>query len=159
MAARGPAGALCCTTCALAVLLAAIHACAQQSPPGNANDAPGWPFTDPERGSGRVVPDPTLGIESPETAGTGESCSLSSVTVTQQTTVNEATLQIPRKAKREYSNACHDLNGLFAAEGDHLIDERHRGFSAGPIPQRLRFTLPQMGQQAGSPQHAPGPLD
>lgn len=96
--------------CMLAVSLLVIPVCAQQSRPGNAHDAPGWPITNPQRGTGRVVPDATLGVQSPATDGAAESCSMWSVSGAQQTSANAATLKVPGKAEREYGKACHDLN-------------------------------------------------
>lgn len=96
--------------CMLAVSLLVIPVCAQQSRPGNANDAPGWPITNPQRGRGRVVPDATLGVQSPATDRAAESCSMWSVSGAQQTSASAATLKIAGKAEREYGKACHDLN-------------------------------------------------
>lgn len=96
--------------CALAIFLLPIAVRAQQSRPGNANDAPGWPITDPERGTGRIVPDATLGVQSPATDRAADSCSMWSVSGAQQTSVNAATLKISGKARGEYAKACHDLN-------------------------------------------------
>jgi tetratricopeptide (TPR) repeat protein len=93
----------------LAVFLLVISVRAQQSRPGNANDAPGWPITNPQRGTGRVVPDATLGVQSPATDRAADSCSMWSVSGARQTTANAATLKIPAKAEREYGKACHDL--------------------------------------------------
>jgi tetratricopeptide (TPR) repeat protein len=94
----------------LAVFLLAIPVRAQQSRPGNANNAPGWPITNPQRGAGRIVPDATLGVQSPATDLAADSCSLWSVSGAEQTSVIAATLKIPGEAKREYAKACHDLN-------------------------------------------------
>lgn len=96
--------------CMLAVSLLAIPVCAQQSRPGNANDAPGWPITNPQRRTGRVVPDATLGVQSPATDRAADSCSMWSVSGALQTSANAATLKIPGKAEREYGKACNDLN-------------------------------------------------
>ncbi|HTU33619.1 MAG TPA: tetratricopeptide repeat protein [Candidatus Acidoferrum sp.] len=108
-------------SCAFAVLLVATPACAQKSRPGNANDAPGWPITNPGRGNGRVVPDATLGVQNQNNDATAESCSLWMVPRTQQASVDTATLQVPAKAEREYAKACRDLSQhkLTAAES-HL---------------------------------------
>ncbi len=79
---------------------------AQQS---SAQDAPAWPVTNPMPGHGHMIPNPTTGMQAPQDRPTDESCLLWMVEGTQQTTVSAATLQVPGKARSQYSKACDDL--------------------------------------------------
>jgi tetratricopeptide (TPR) repeat protein len=73
-----------------------------------AGDAPGWPITSPMPSHGRVIPDPTNGMDRPEGASEG-SCSLWEMAATQRATVSTSALQVPEKAKGEFGRACGDV--------------------------------------------------
>ena len=60
--------------CVLAFLFLTCSLPAQQS-----GDAPGWPITNPMPSYGKVIPDPTIGLQRPETGPTDESCLLGAV--------------------------------------------------------------------------------
>jgi predicted Zn-dependent protease len=96
---------------------------AGQSQTGNTpgTSAPGWPISNTLPGHGRVIPDPTTGMESPGADGTDESCSLWNVSVLHGSTVSTARLQVPAKAKGEYKKACSDLkDGKLPSAEEHL---------------------------------------
>lgn len=113
-----------CSAVALMVLccvLPAIPLQGQQTSSGNSNDAPGWPVTNPVPGHGRMIPDPTTGMENPNNERSSESCSVWFLHAGERATVSAATLQVPDKARSEYDKACADLQHkkLSGAE-DHL---------------------------------------
>jgi tetratricopeptide (TPR) repeat protein len=108
---------------ALALALLNPSLTAGQSQTGNTpgTSAPGWPISNTLPGHGRVIPDPTNGMQSPETGPADESCSLWTVAAAQGPTISAAGLQVPGKARGEYRKGCSDLRGgkLEHAEG-HL---------------------------------------
>jgi len=99
--------------CASALALFTPLLSARQSQTGNTpgTSAPGWPITNTMPGHGRVIPDPTTGMQSPETGFANESCSLWAVEAVQGSTISAASMQVPAKAKREYGKGCSDLKG------------------------------------------------
>jgi tetratricopeptide (TPR) repeat protein len=109
--------------CALALALFAPLLSARQSQTGNTpgTSAPGWPISNTLPGHGRVIPDPTTGMESPDAGLSDESCSLWTVEAAQGSTVSAAGLQVPGKAKAEYGKGCRDLRGgKLASAEEHL---------------------------------------
>jgi tetratricopeptide (TPR) repeat protein len=101
--------------CALALLVVSLPLPARQSQQTQsqqtqsaAGDAPGWPITSPMPSHGRVIPDPTNGMERPESTSEG-ACSLWAVEEMQRATVTTDALQVPEKAKGEFGKACGDV--------------------------------------------------
>lgn len=95
-----------CMFALVAGLLAASSLCARQSKQGG--DAPGWPITNPDPNHGRAPADPTVGMQRPN-ATAEESCSLWDGPSSSRSAVSAARLQVPGKARDEYTKACGDL--------------------------------------------------
>jgi tetratricopeptide (TPR) repeat protein len=109
--------------CGLALALFTPLLSARQSQTGNTpgTSAPGWPITNPMPGHGREIPDPTVGMQSPENGRTDESCSLWTVAAVQGSTISATRLEVPGKAKGEYRKGCSDLRGgKLASAEEHL---------------------------------------
>lgn len=80
---------------------------------------PPWPFTNPDAEHGRVTA-PELGMQ-PSEASSGESCSLWDAPEVKRSAVSASRLQVPPKAKGEYTKACTDVrHKKLASAENHL---------------------------------------
>jgi tetratricopeptide (TPR) repeat protein len=116
------------------------------------DNAPGWPIANPMPGHGRVIPQPTDGLERPDApVQIEESCSLWAAEGLQRSTVSAAMLQIPGKSRDQYHKACADAQAKrFNAAEDHL----HKAVEVSPKYTAAWVLLGQVLIAKGQPAEA-----
>jgi tetratricopeptide (TPR) repeat protein len=118
-----------CMFVLLAGLLSTPSLCARQSKQGG--DAPGWPITNPDTNHNRPTTDPSVGMQRP--SGTAEeSCSIWDGPSSSRSAVSAARLEVPGKARDEYTKACGDLRHkkLTNAESHlHIAVEQYQPYA------------------------------
>lgn len=142
------ANALAVSAVAFLLLTSSLPAQQATSP----DSTPGWAISNPMPGHGRVIPQPTDGLERPDApVQIEESCSLWAAEGFQRSTVSAAMLQIPGKSRDQYHKACADAQAkrFNAAEG-HL----HKVLEVSPKYTAAWVLLGQVLIATGQPAEA-----
>lgn len=115
-----PALPLKCIMCVLLAFSGTFLACSVFAHQSNqSGDSLGWPFTNPDADHGRITA-PTLGMQRPDVMP-DNSCSMWDAPDSKRSAVSAGRLQVPPKARDEYSKACGDVrHKKLASAANHL---------------------------------------